>query len=459
MKVFKKLLCGVLSACVLAMPLTVGVVSVGAEDISTLQEKLRDLDEKKKEYQEIIDKTSSDIAEKEAYNKALTSKIEVLDEKIGLTRESISELGKKISATQQEINEANSAIDGQLDALCERLRAIYMAGSASDLEIILGAKDFSDFIDKMTLIKTLSRYDRELIDDINAKLDVINEKKASMEADREELEAEETAMNDDLTDLNKLLSENREILDQLQLSNREAADALNSSKTEQSQIEAEIQKYFEEQAAQARARAAQQAAQQQSAQSSVNSSSSKPESSSSSKADSSSSSSTPSSQTEESSDTENGGSSYEEPYVDPTPSSGSGYEWPTPGYYTLTSVFGEPRSGYGHGAIDIGAPYGATIVAAESGYVTYSNNSCYHNWGKSGSCGCGGGYGNYVWISHGDGRETVYAHMTNTVVSTGDYVTKGQVIGYVGSTGWSTGAHMHFETRYNGYKYDPMSEY
>ena len=73
--------------------------------------------------------------------------------------------------------------------------------------------------------------------------------------------------------------------------------------------------------------------------------------------------------------------------------------------------------------------------------------------------GLGGGYGNYVIIDHGSGRSTLYAHMSRIAVSSGTTVSQGEVIGYVGSTGHSTGPHLHFETRLNGNHYDPLSEY
>ena len=103
---------------------------------------------------------------------------------------------------------------------------------------------------------------------------------------------------------------------------------------------------------------------------------------------------------------------------------------------------------------------GADVVAAKEGVVIDSYNGCYHNWPKEyGSCGCGGGYGNYVMIAHDDGKMTVYGHLSTTMVYTGQHVYQGQVIGFVGSTGHSTGAHLHFETRLNGVKYNPMTEY
>jgi len=139
---------------------------------------------------------------------------------------------------------------------------------------------------------------------------------------------------------------------------------------------------------------------------------------------------------------------------DPSP---SGFIWPTPGFYYISSGFGA-RWGTTHKGIDIGDAgiMGGAVCASKSGTVTYVNNTCTHNYGKSSSCGCGGGYGNYVIIQHDGTYSTLYGHMTNAVVSVGDYVQQGDVIGYVGSTGWSTGAHLHFEVRVNGIPNDPM---
>lgn len=91
---------------------------------------------------------------------------------------------------------------------------------------------------------------------------------------------------------------------------------------------------------------------------------------------------------------------------------------------------------HGHNGIDFGAKRGAPIYASANGTVIVSRNS-----------GWNGGYGNYVVISHPNGTQTLYAHMTNAIVSQGQSVAAGQVIGYVGSTGKSTGVHLHYEVR------------
>lgn len=430
----KKVLCALLSVCIIAAPVTAGIASASAENVESLQQRLQDLDSKNKEYQKVLDSAQSDISKKEKYDEALTNKIENLDEKISVTRESIAELNDKISESQKKINQGNGEIESQLDALCERLRAIYMAGSASDLEIILGAKDFTDLVDKMTLVKNLSKYDQELIDNVNNKLDVINKEKVSLEENKKKLVENEASLKTDLEDLNKTLETNKEVLQDLYAKTDEAKDFLKNSGDEKAQIESEIAKYFAEQAAA-------QAKQQQQAQN--NSSNSSSNSSSTSDDDEDDYVPTPT------------------PTPSVTPSSSGGYVWPTPGFYYLSSEWNEDRTTYNHGAIDIagGGIYGATVVAASSGTVAYTNTYCPHDYGKYSSCGCGGGYGKYVWIDHGNGKETIYAHLSSVAVSPGQSVSAGQVVGYVGSTGYSTGPHLHFECRYNGVKYNPMTEF
>lgn len=104
----------------------------------------------------------------------------------------------------------------------------------------------------------------------------------------------------------------------------------------------------------------------------------------------------------------------------------------------------------GHYGTDFGVGMGTSVKASKSGTVTIAAAPCSHNYGKGGNCGCSGGYGNYVKINHGDGTETLYAHLTSLSVSAGQSVSQGQEIGKSGSTGWSTGPHLHFEIRING---------
>ena len=128
------------------------------------------------------------------------------------------------------------------------------------------------------------------------------------------------------------------------------------------------------------------------------------------------------------------------------------YMWPLPGNTYITSYYGgriHPLTGKpnNHSGIDISAKKGTAIYAAEAGVVKVMFTSCTHNYGKKKDCGCGGGYGNYLYIQHDDGMRTYYAHMTEIIVSNGQRISKGTKIGTVGSTGSSDGAHLHFEMR------------
>lgn len=427
MNKLKRILCAMLCVCMISIPMAIPTVVSAEDSISDLEQQLQQLEQENQKYQKILDDTKSDIAEKEEYKSALVSKVQVLDEKIAVTREKISSLNDDIKEKQDAYDKGLSEVEDQFDALANRLRILYMSGNATDLEIIFGAKDFSDLIDKMELVKSLANSDKELISEIQTKLDELSTKKESLEADKKDLETQQASLKSDQDEFNKLISDNDEILKNLYASNSEAQHSLESAALQSDEIESKISEYY----------AAQKAAAEQAAKASQSSSSSSSSSGSSSSGSSSS-----------------GSSSVIVP-------SGSGFAWPTPGFVSLSSEWFEDREVYNHGGIDIAGAgiMGTPVVAAADGTVVATNSSCTHNWGKSYSCGCGGGYGNYVMISHAGGKMTVYGHLTSLTVSSGQSVSRGQVIGYVGSTGNSTGPHLHYECRLNGVRYNPMSEY
>ena len=435
MNKLKRILCAMLCVCMISIPMAIPTTVSAEDSISDLEQQLQQLEQENEKYQKILDDTKSDIAEKEEYKSALVSKVQVLDEKIAVTREKISSLNDDIKEKQDAYDKGLSEVEDQFDALANRLRILYMSGNATDLEIIFGAKDFSDLIDKMELVKSLANSDKELISEIQTKLDELSTKKKSLEADKKDLETQQASLKSDQDEFNKLISDNDEILKNLYASNSEAQNSLESAALQSDEIEAKISQYY----------AAQKAAAEHAAQASQSSSSSGSSSSSSSSSSSGSSSSGSSS---------SGSSSVIVP-------SGSGFAWPTPGFVSRSSEWFEDREVYNHGGIDISGAgiMGTPVVAAADGTVVATNSSCTHNWGKSYSCGCGGGYGNYVMISHAGGTMTVYGHLTSLTVSSGQTVSRGQVIGYVGSTGNSTGPHLHYECRLNGVRYNPMSEY
>lgn len=433
----KVLLCAMLCLCTAAMSVsavyaTEETTTVSEEAITEIEDTIDDLEQKRLElqaenerYQAILDKTRENIEEQEQYNSALVSKIEVLDDKIEISRNNIYNLNIEIEKKSQGIKEANERISTQMQALRSRIRSIYMTGNVTDLEIILGARDFSDFLDKMELVKNLSEYDSNLINEVQTELEKIAVEKAELEESKTLLESEEAALAVDQSELNELLEENKTLLAGLYKATNEANQSLEHGELASEEIEKAIAEYYAEKA-RIEAELEEQRRQEAEKNNQNNGSS--------------------------------GGGDYSDVEVSP-----SGFVWPTPGFYWLSSEWNEDRGSYNHGAIDIAGDgiMGADTVAAQSGVVVDCYNGCPHNWSKDyyASCGCGGGYGNYVMIDHGNGKMTVYAHFSSIMVYTGQQVHRGQVIGFVGSTGRSTGPHMHFETRYFGVKYNPMTEY
>ena len=433
---FKAVLCAILSVCVLtfsvypvfaaeqesteAVTEETQATTIDPNDIDALESRRQELQAQSDKYQQILEKTKENIADQEEYVNALVSKVKVLDDKIEISHRSINDLNDKIQDKQAAIDDANKKIEDQMNTLRNRLRNIYMAGNTTDLEIIFGAKSFSDFLDKMELVEALSDYDNNLINSIKGDLENISKEKAELEKDMDSLEAEEASLESDQQELNKILAENKELLAGLYKTSDKATSEIQNGALESDDIEKAISNYYAEKARLEAERAEQ-----------------------------------------ERNNNSNSGGSSSGTVHDDLEVSPSGFVWPCPGYYYLTSEWNEDRGSYNHGAIDIADAgiMGADVVAAKEGVVIDSYNGCYHNWGKDGSCGCGGGYGNYVMIAHDGGKMTVYGHLSTTMVYTGQHVYQGQVIGFVGSTGHSTGAHLHFETRLNGVKYNPMTEY
>lgn len=407
-----KMLKRVFSALMALIIVFSAVVFTSADTISDLEDQQAALEQEAAEYQAIIDEKQNDIDEQQEYVDALTANIATVNEEISVIRSKIDVYNDQIAEKAEAINELNLQAEENMNLLRQRLKSIYMAGDASTLEIVLGAKDFTDFVDKVQLVESLSEYDSNLIDDIEGQLDGINEEIETLNEAKSSLEIETTDLEEKQAELDEMLSENEKLLKNLYTERDELGALLDSNEASQNEVEQQIQAYYEELRR----------------------------------------------QEEERQEQESGGSSQGD---GSTPIVGTGdWVWPTPGFYDRSSEWGEDR-GYSHGGIDIAGPgiMGAEIVAAHSGTVIDVCNYCSHNWGKYGSCGCGGGYGNYVWIDHGDGKATIYAHMTDAVAYVGQSVSAGEVIGYVGSTGDSTGPHLHFEARYYGERYNPMTEY
>ena len=342
-------------------------------------------------WQQVIEDVSAKLKQIQADLDAANARLQSIQTKQ-------AEINAQIAQTQNEIVKMEAYLKTRQDVLNRRVRAIYMHGQLNYLEVILGANSFSDFANRVELLKRVIRSDYNLILEIQKQKAAIEAKKAQLEEDKRQLDALAAEAEKTRQEIAKKKAEQQKVLDSAKSNKAAAAQMEQDLNAQLASVRNLIQQRL------AAAEAARQAAQQQAA-----------------------------------SDDEGGGGS-DDNYVQGTGAMG----WPCSG--PITSPFGyrtHPIFGTTifHAGIDIGVDYGTPIHAADSGVVVYS--------------GWISGYGNAVIIDHGGGISTLYGHNQSLAVSEGQSVSKGSVIAYAGSTGNSTGPHCHFEVDVNGSPVNP----
>ena len=343
-------------------------------------------------WQQVIEDVSAKLKQIQADLDAANARLQSIQTKQ-------AEINAQIAQTQNEIVKMEAYLKTRQDVLNRRVRAIYMHGQLNYLEVILGANSFSDFANRVELLKRVIRSDYNLILEIQKQKAAIEAKKAQLEEDKRQLDALAAEAEKTRQEIAKKKAEQQKVLDAAKSNKAAAAQMEQDLNAQLASVRNLIQQRL------AAAEAARQAAQQQAA-----------------------------------SDDE-GGVGSDDNYVQGTGAMG----WPCSG--PITSPFGyrtHPIFGTTifHAGIDIGVDYGTPIHAADSGVVVYS--------------GWISGYGNAVIIDHGGGISTLYGHNQSLAVSEGQSVSKGSVIAYAGSTGNSTGPHCHFEVDVNGSPVNPM---
>lgn len=343
-------------------------------------------------WQQVIEDVSAKLKQIQADLDAANARLQSIQTKQ-------AEINAQIAQTQNEIVKMEAYLKTRQDVLNRRVRAIYMHGQLNYLEVILGANSFSDFANRVELLKRVIRSDYNLILEIQKQKAAIEAKKAQLEEDKRQLDALAAEAEKTRQEIAKKKAEQQKVLDAAKSNKAAAAQMEQDLNAQLASVRNLIQQRL------AAAEAARQAAQRQAA-----------------------------------SDDEGGGGS-DDNYVQGTGAMG----WPCSG--PITSPFGyrtHPIFGTTifHAGIDIGVDYGTPIHAADSGVVVYS--------------GWISGYGNAVIIDHGGGISTLYGHNQSLAVSEGQSVSKGSVIAYAGSTGNSTGPHCHFEVDVNGSPVNPM---
>jgi len=400
---------------------------------------------------------ASEIASKESENDDLVQQIADLNTDIESTRLEIAQLQQDIDQSNATVKSLNEDISESKEKLKSRICAIYMAGSASNIEILLGAQSFDDLLDKLEYVSVITKHDTAMIDTLSEQVNTNKQTQQALSESKKQLEEKSTALKTKLTSFEDVLQANKDRLNYLYAENQNISDMLSAENDPNyALLEQNIQSYYSRLTESSTERATTAPSNSTTGNSSSSKSSSSNKTTTQAPAIYPTQPPVTNNNSTNSSSSDNGSNNNTNNTI-----SSSGYIWPVPGFYNLTSLWDEDRGESNHGALDIasGGIEGANVIAARAGTVWSANNDCIHNWGKDSSCGCGGGYGNYVMIDHGDGYMTVYAHMSSITVSVGDYVQAGQLLGFVGSTGYSTGAHLHFETRYDGVKYNPLDEY
>ena len=397
-------------------PVAARSVSEIQADQDAIQSKLDDVNGKISDLQGQIDEEEAYQAELSEQISLYQQQIALIDEQINALEDQIEEknaeidtLQVEISTLEEEIAAKQVEIDETYALFKERMVALYQAGETSSLAMLLSSDSFADFVTNVQLMQAVSESDQQLVEKLRTQ-------KEEQQAQKDEKEAAEAEVQAALTQIQQ--DEEQLVLERAdQQSARESLEAAYAeSKTAMQDLEA-MKANYEANREEIEAEEAAVEAELQQLYASM--------------ASSSSSSSSGSSSSGSSSNV----------IVDTGDLS---FRWPLPGYTTVTSGYGA-RWGTTHTGIDIsgGGCYGSPIVAAESGTVILCQ------WYST--------YGQCIIVDHGGGYSTLYAHMSAYAVSTGDYVTKGQTIGYVGDTGNVTGPHLHFEVRVNGVTQNPLN--
>lgn len=390
---------------------------------ATEESNLSEAQQEKKTLENDLQKAKELIDSLKGSKEDIQSEVEKLDKQLNEISGKVKEFESRLSKKRQEIADTESALNKakeqekkQYRNMKKRIQFMYENGQTSYVEMLLSADSFTDFLNAVEYITQISQYDRKMLKEYQNMQVTIADTQKTLETDYASLQSLQAKVQEEKQAVAALESAKKGELN-------DVADDLTDAQTVAKAYEAEIQAQNEViaqiQAAQKRA-AEQQAAQQQAQAAEENQGA-----------------------------TDAAGENQNTAQNTTPPGNGQStgsMMWPCPSSKRVTSDYG-PRTSPTNGAssnhkgIDIGAAYGADIVAADGGTVlvaTYSSSG-----------------GNYVIIDHGGGLCTVYMHASSLTVSAGQTVSKGQVIAKVGSTGISTGNHLHFGVTLNGVYVSP----
>lgn len=412
-KSLRSVFCALLAAAALAASLPAYAVSQA--EIDDLQKKLDALEQQAQEQQDVINDLTSQKARFITRKLALDNKIEINRQMIELIGEQIEIYDEIIAEKQAELDKALEKETTQTELLRSRIRAMEENSTYSYASFIFDSSSVTELLSRIGDVNDIMHYDKTLEEEYMAAREDVESIKKSYEEARHEQELLQKELDTKQAELDAQVEAAYTMIADIETLSDDAQAEYDAIAEEEAKAEETLQEAI-------RKRAAEQAKYNQNNNSNNGGGGNSGGSGGNSGGGGSS----------------GGGSA----------TSLSNLQWPVPSCTLITSRFGyrvAPTTGAStyHGGLDIGAGMGASIVAAGAGDVIYA--------------GANGGYGNCVMIDHGNGVVTVYAHMSSIGVSYGQYVTAGQYVGAVGSTGVSTGPHCHFEIRINGAQTDPAA--
>lgn len=447
---FKKLLCLVLCVCLVSGALSSWGLNASAQSQSDYEQAIDEIDSQIASYEQKLAELAADAEKQNEYLETLEAQIDAVESKANELQNQISEINNEIDELKIQYNQLKLEIDqknksikkatlliaqneqhieNNKELLSAKLRSAYMNGNESTLKILMGADSLASFLTRLEMMKRTSESDKKTIDSFKEKVTYLRKARVQLEEDKKIIVVKQQEVVETAKEYNeKKLA--------LQANQAKYKSTLAEIETKYAGIETYIASLDKNSAVYQNYIAD---LQQQ-------------------KADANAAldeyiSNYYASQTTLPVDNDSDGS-----YDDNSSSGGGAYyessdtwAWPVGGAsYYISAYYLDPsylaEIGSNHYGIDIsgGGFYGTNIYAARAGTVVTSGDA-------------GDGYGNKVIIDHGDGFMTVYAHNSLNEVSTGEYVTKGQLIAYAGSTGYSTGPHLHYEVRFNGEKVNPAN--
>ena len=389
---------------VLALLLLLGAlpVSVFAASSAEIQKELDSLKAENKEIQRQIDGIQSqydaaysDMADVVAQKEAIDQEITLLNSKIETTNAQIAAYSQLIADTQDELDSADEALRALSYEHRERIRVMEEQGNLTYWQVIFQANSFTDLLDRITMVEEINAADRRRIEQMRIASDIVTATQMNLETEKQDLEAVRIQLAED----EALLAQRREASDKLLVELEKKAEEFQILLAESEVLQEELMQEIAAKEAELKE------------------------------------------------------AKYDEELKrlamqGENPPSNATWITPVTGA-RLTSPFGQRlhpvlKVYRMHNGIDLAIAQGTPIYATRAGKVT---RTAYQ----------AGGAGNYVSINHLDGFASIYMHMTHYVVKEGQTVSAGQLIGYVGSTGISTGPHLHFGVSYAGTYVNPLA--